>query len=627
MDGMDVVLHRGSGGAALPSSPIDHAADSVGARHLSGGANMNASASLSANVSRLMASPRPAAVTHAAPASTSAAAASDESAAALSHDATNVFAATTSGAAPEEGELDQFDIVLQQDAAASSGSAQAPFRNRSPSNAGTHSPSGATPPLTVGGYAASTGSSGLLPPSSAHFSGAVGGNQRTSPGVLLHGGARRLPSVAGACQASAITQDRDQCARLIHQMASACRGELHLHGHSGGNISVASPGGDPRATSSPGTQQPSSSVAAAAAGVVGLDPHLFEDELNLLTGIILEANMAHNPQWQPQLTHRSTQHARTNSNGGYVSPPHGLLRASPRSSGAAAAAAAAASGPTTLPSTSAAAAATMAASLLGASVGAVSRSHPRSSPANAVPASHLPSNYAVGAAVGNADGRSTIDTEVSDSLCRISHLGGGSGGGGGGGGGGGAHHHLYMMEHGVRPMNPCQGTAAPSGVVGGGGGSGVRSISQLQQHQQAWSTLMHEGASSPGHLDRAAIASLSSQALRRPSGGAARSTSATVKHPRAVKPQVSSDGGRIRGPRSRTGKNVAPSNHSAFSECSGGETRSCRSTLTGAHRVPSSSANATTNTSLSSCAFHQIQVDLGMSINASGGGNGRSANV
>ncbi|TPP55082.1 hypothetical protein CGC20_37635 [Leishmania donovani] len=573
MDGVDAALHRSSAGQ--PSSPIEFNADSVYARHFTGGASMNGSSNLSANVSRLMTSPRPPAPPHA---TASSIAAVEEP---TLHDAANAHAGMIPGIASEEGELDQFDIVLQQDAAASSGNAQVPFRNRSP-----------------------TGSSGLVVSSTAHYSGGAGSNQRCSPSVLFQGAARRLPSVAGACQASAITQDRDQCARLIHQMASACRGELHLHGYSGSaggsTTSVASPGGDPRATSSPAAQQPS--TASAAAAVSGLDPHIFEEELSLLTGIILEANMAHNPQWQPQFAHRSNHHASSNSNGGYISPPHGMLRASPRSGGG---------GAQSLATAPAAATVTTAASLLGASAGVAARSHSRGSPAGGVPGAHLASNYltSVTASNINNDGRSTIDTEVSDSLCRISHLGGV-----------GSNYHMYMMEHGVRPMNPCQGAAPLSGATGGG----VRSISQLQQHQQAWTALMHESVSNPGHLDRAAIASLTGQASRRPSGSAARSTSATVKHPRAVKPEVSSDGGRIRGPRSRTGKNVAPSNHSAFSECSGGETRSCRSTLTGAHRVLSSSANATTNTSLSSSVFHQIQVDHGMSMN---GGNGRTNNA
>ncbi|KAG5503823.1 hypothetical protein JIQ42_07340 [Leishmania sp. Namibia] len=594
MDGVDAALHRSSAGQ--PSSPIEFSADSMYARHLTGGANMNGSSNLSASASRLMTSPRP-------PAPHVAASMMGTVEEPALHDAVNAHAAICPGMAPEEEELDQFDIVLQQDAAASSGNAQAPFRNRSPSNAGTHSPSGATPPLGIGGYAASTGSGGLVV-SAAHYTGGAGSNQRCSPSVLLQGAARRLPSVAGACQASAITQDRDQCARLIHQMASACRGELHLHGHSssggGSSTSVASPGGDPRATSSPAAQQ--SSTASAAAVVSGLDPHIFEEELSLLTGIILEANMAHNPQWQPQFAYRSTHHASSNSNGGYVSPPHGVQRASPRSGGC---------GTQPLAAAPVAATATMPASLLAASTGAAARSHSRGSPASGVPGAHLASSYLTGIQASNInDGRSTIDTEVSDSLCRISHLGGG----------GGSSYHLYMMEHGVRPMNPCQGAAPLSSATG----RSVRSISQLQQHQQAWTALMHESFSNPGHLDRAAIASLSGQASRRPSGSTARSTSATVKHPRAVKPEVSSEGGRILGPRSRTGKNVAPSNHSAFSECSGGETRSCRSTLTGAHRVLSSSANATTNTSLSSSVFHQIQVDHGMTMS---GGNGRSNNA
>lgn len=597
MDGVDAALHRSSAGQ--PSSPIEFNADSVYARHFTGGASINGSSNLSANMSRLMTSPRPPAPPHA---TASSMAAVEEP---TLHDAANAHAGIIPGIASEEGELDQFDIVLQQDAAASSGNAQVPFRNRSPSNAGTHSPSGATPPLAVGGYAASTGSSGLVVSSAAHYSGGAGSNQRCSPSVLFQGAARRLPSVAGACQASAITQDRDQCARLIHQMASACRGELHLHGYSssagGSTTSVASPGGDPRATSSPAAQQPS--TASAAAVVSGLDPHIFEEELSLLTGIILEANMAHNPQWQPQFAHRSNHPTSSNSNGGYVSPPHGMLRASPRSGGG---------GAQSLATAPAAAAVTTAVSMLGASAGVAARTHSRGSPAGGVPGTHLASNYLTNVMASNInnDGRSTIDTEVSDSLCRISHLGSG----------GGSNYHMYMMEHGVRPMNPCQGAAPLSGATGGS----ARSISQLQQHQQAWTALMHESASNPGHLDRAAIASLTGQASRRPSGSAARSTSATVKHPRAVKPEVSSDGGRIRGPRSRTGKNVAPSNHSAFSECSGGETRSCRSTLTGAHRVLSSSANATTNTSLSSSVFHQIQVDHGMSMN---GGNGRTNNA
>ncbi|GET87641.1 hypothetical protein, conserved [Leishmania tarentolae] len=596
MDGVDAALHRSS--ARQPSSPIEFNADSLYARHFTGGASMNGSSNLSVNVSRLMTSPRPPAPPHAA---TPSMAVVEEPAL---HNAVNAHAGIISGIAPEEGELDQFDIVLQQDAAASSGNTQAPFCNRSPSNTGTHSPSGATPPLAVGGYAASAGSSGLVIPSTAHYSGGAGSNQHCSPSVLFQGAARRLPSVAGACQASAITQDKDQCARLIHQMASACRGELHLHGYSGSaggsNTSLASPGGDPRAASSPAAQQPS--TASAAAVVSGLDSHIFEEELSLLTGIILEANMAHNPQWQPQFAHRSNHHSSSNSNGGYVSPPHGMLRASPRSCG----------GVQSLATAPAAAAATTATNLLGASTGVPARSHSRGSPAGLVPGAHLASNYLTSFTTSNTnnDGRSTIDTEVSDSLCRISHLGGGAG----------SNYHMYMMEHSVRPMNPCQGAATQSGVIGGS----VRSISQLQQHQQAWTALMHESVSNPGHLDRAAIASLTGQASRRPSGSAARSTSATVKHPRAVKPEVSSDGGRIRGPRSRTGKNVAPSNHSAFSECSGGETRSCRSTLTGANRVLSSSANATTNTSLSSSVFHQIQVDHGITMNS---GNGRSNNA
>ncbi|KAG5508216.1 hypothetical protein JKF63_05472 [Porcisia hertigi] len=585
MEGADATLHRST--AAHPSSPIEFNTDNVYARHFTGGASMNCSGGLSANASRLMASPRLLGSAHVA---TSSLVAAEES---MLHNVANAHAVLTPSAVPEEGELDQFDIVLQQDAASNSGNAQVPFRNQSPSNGGTHSPSGTTPPFTVGGYAASTGSSGLVVSSTAHYSGGSGSNPRCSPSVLFQGAARRLPSVAGACQASALTQDRDQCARLIHQMASACRGELHLHGHSasGGGISttVASPGGDPRATSSPAAQQPSTAAVTS-----GLDPHIFEEELSLLTGIILEANMAHNPQWQPQFAHRSSQHASINSNSGYVSPPHGLLRASPRSGGG-----------SIHPLTTAQAAAT-AISLLGASASGAARSHSRGSPANGVPGAHLASNYLTSATAINinADGRSTIDTEVSDSLGRISHLGGG----------GGSHHHHYTMEHDVRPMNPCQGTAPqPSSTS-----RSVRSISQLQQHQQAWTALAHESASNPGHLDRAAIANLSSQTSRRLSGSAVRSTSATVKHPRAVKPEVSSDSGRIRGPRSRTGKNVAPSNHSAFSECSGGETRSCRSTLTGAHRVLCSSANITTNTSLSSSVFHQIQVEHGITLS---GGN------
>lgn len=578
MEGAEAVLYRG--GAGHPSSPIEFSADGVYVRHLGAGAG-----NLSSSASRTGAPP-PRSMQQQQTASPPAAA--DESD--LARGAAAAAAASV-GPTMEEGELDQFDIVLQQDAAAAA-------RHPSPSNPGTHSPSGATPPLSAGGYAASTCSGGLA------------GDQRGSPSGLYPGTAGRLLSVAETLHLSAVIQDRDQCARLIHQMATACRGELHLHPHSGGT-SVASPGGDPRATSSSAAQQPQPQsqqqqpTSSAPGGVVvGLDPFAFEEDLTLVTDIISEANMAHNAYRQQPLPYRSLHHAGSHA-AGHVSP-HGVARASPRNGGvgggvAAVSAAAAAS---TLSAT---------ASPLGASASAAvhARSHSRGSPASAMAGgTFLGPSALASMATGTvaADGRSTIDTEVCDSLGRLAHVGGG----------GGQHHHLYpALEHGARPMNPCQGGAPPSGATG----KSVRSISQqqLQPHQQAWTPLAHDPVSSPSHLDRAAIASLSSQASRRPSGSAARSTSASVKHPRAVKPEVSSEGGpRRRGPRSRTGKNVAPSNHSAFSECSGGETRSCRSTVTGANRLLSSSVNATTNTSLTSSVFNQIQVNHGMTVNAVG---------
>ncbi|KAL7699125.1 hypothetical protein N2W54_002340 [Lotmaria passim] len=565
MDSVEATLYRGN--AAHPASPIDFNVDATHARpHPSSNGN-NA---FGTNAARQTASPRP-----------------------PQPPQQQQSQPLPKEVLPEEEELDQFDIVLQQDAAAS---------NTQFASTHTHSPSGATPPLTS--CAAGSNHVAAAAPAVSHHTGATpsggGGNCLNSSGVLLQSASKLMPSVAGVCQASALTQDRDQCARLIHQMTSILRGEINLHGqaaNSSGNGSraaapsvVASPGGDPRVTSSPATQSASLAAAAAAAA----NAHNFEEELSLLTDIILEANLAHNPQWTANL-HRSP-----GSTNGYVSPLH-TTRGSPRSGGAGQ---------------------SLAAMQAAAAVGGVphganpttitGRSHSRTSPAG--PGAYLSMSQISPIAVtgnSNNDGRSTIDTEVSDSLCRLSYMGGG----------GGSHHHLYTMEHEVRPMNPCQGAAAGT-TSGSGSGSGSYHASSAAVFSQPspssaapWSSLMH-GSANVGHLDRAAIASLTSQqSSRRANGSAARSTSATVKHPRAVKPDPRDDlakVGRIRGPRSRTGKNVAPSNHSAFSECSGGETRSCRSTLTGAHRVLSSSANATTNTSMSSSLFNHIQVEHSM---------------
>ncbi|KPA76200.1 hypothetical protein ABB37_07954 [Leptomonas pyrrhocoris] len=575
MDSVDAALYRGN--AAHPSSPIDFNVDTIHPRpHPS-----NGSSSLGVAATRQTASPRPA-------------------------PPPPPPQPLLKEVLPEEEELDQFDIVLQQDAAASNSQF-----------AGTHSPSGATPPLAS--CAASSG-----PHGAAGGSNNVS-NSLSSPSVLLQSASKLMPSVAGVCQASALTQDREQCARLIHQMTSILRGEINLHGqptNSSANGStttittatatttrstaasvVASPGGDPRATSSP------ASLAAAVAA--SASAHNFEEELSLLTDIILEANLAHNPQWTANV------HRGTGSTNGYPSPLH-AARSSPRSGGvgqsltgiqavAAGAAAAGVGAPHSFNPTN---------STAGATVAVAARSHSRTSPAG--PGAYVSmrqiSPTAAGSNAQNTDGRSTIDTEVSDSLCRLSNMGGG----------GGAYHHLYVMEHDVRPMNPCQGAAAgPTATTTAGGGNSSGSASR-QTNSTApfpqpppsaaapWASLMY-GSANVGHLDRAAIASLTNQqSSRRANGSAARSTSATVKHPRAVKPDPRNDlakVGRIRGPRSRTGKNVAPSSHSAFSECSGGETRSCRSTLTGAHRVLSSSANVTTNTSMSSSVFNHIQVE------------------
>ncbi|KPI86602.1 hypothetical protein ABL78_4331 [Leptomonas seymouri] len=550
MDSGDAALYRGN--AAHPSSPIEFSTDMTHARPYlsSSGYSPNVSAA------RQTASPRPVPPPPI---------------------ATEVL--------PEEEELDQFDIVLQQDAAANNSQF-----------AGTHSPSGATPPLIN----SATGS--ILHIAAGAPNGVSSSNSLSSPSVLLQSASKLMPSVAGVCQASALTQDREQCARLIHQMTSVLRGDIGLHGqtinsNSGSSTNaanrsaaagvVASPGGDPRATSSPAT------LAAAAASAAST--HNFEEELSLLTDIILEANLAHNPQWTVNLQ-------RGSSVNGYVSPLR-ATRGSPRSGGVGQSLAgvqAAAAGVGVSHGLSSATTATVAAA----------RSHSRTSPAGSGAYLSM-SQISPTAANNNNDGRSTIDTEVSDSLCRLSYMGGG----------GGSHHHLYMVERDVRPMNPCQGVTAGA-ASGNGSGSASRQTNPAAPFSQplpssaaSWSSLMY-GSANVGHLDRAAIANLTSQqSSRRANGSAVRSTSATVKHPRAVKPDPRDDlakVGRIRGPRSRTGKNVAPSNHSAFSECSGGETRSCRSTLTGAHRVLSSSANATTNTSMSSSVFNHIQVDRSM---------------
>lgn len=585
MESVEATLHRGN--AAHPSSPIEFFVDTAHARqHL--GSSSGTSLSLSA--ARQNASPRPPPFQQPKPA--------------------------VKEVLPEEEELDQFDIVLQQDAVASN-----------TQYAATHSPSSSTPPLTSSSLHAAT----AAPTGGGHHAGATPScaaapianvSSLSSPSALQQSASKLMSSVAGVCQASALTQDREQCARLIHQMTSILRGEINLHGQvtatssssnsnnnnsSGGNMGagsstaaarstaasvIASPGGDPRATCSP------ASLAAAAAPTVAssVGAHNFEEELSLLTDIILEANLAHNPQWTANL-HRGT--ASTN---GYVSPLH-ATRGSPRSAAGTAPPQAGSQAP---------AAVAEAAGLHAANTSAA-RSHSRTSPAG--PGAYVSMRHVSPTAMNNAatDGRSTIDTEVSDSLCRLSYMGGG----------GGSHHHLYMMEHDVRPMNPCQG--------GSGGGTASRHTASTtapvsqpppppSSSSASWSSLMC-GSANVGHLDRAAIASLTSQqSSRRANGSAARSTSATVKHPRAVKPDPRDDlakVGRIRGPRSRTGKNVAPSNHSAFSECSGGETRSCRSTLTGANRVLSSSANATTNTSMSSSLFNHMQVEH--SVAAAGG--------
>jgi hypothetical protein len=568
MDSVDAALYRGN--AAHPSSPIDFSVDATHSRpHPSSSGN-----SLSVNAARQTASPRPPPPPQPQPQRT-----------------------LLKEVLPEEEELDQFDIVLQQDAVANN--------SQFGGGGGTHSPSGATPPLA--GCTTITGTSSSIHvatgvPSVGHHGGtppSSNNNRLSSPSVSLQSASKLMPSVAGVRQVSAVTQDREQCARLIHQMTSILRDQIHLHGSttttangscsnsnsgSGGRAAgasvVASPGGDPRATSSPATQ---SAALAAAAAASAANAANFEEELSLLTDIILEANLAHNPQWVANL------HRGPGSANGYLSPPH-TTRGSPRSGGAG------------QQLNGAQASAAGAGIVHGANpVTTAVRSHSRTSPAG--PATYLSmSQISPTTAANNNDGRSTIDTEVSDSLCRLSYMGGG----------GGSHHHPYTMEHEVRPMNPCQGAA---GGVAGGSGSASRQMNVAAPFSQSsqWSSLM-SGSATVGHLDRAAIANLTSQqSSRRANGGsAARSTSATVKHPRAVKPDPRDDlakVGRIRGPRSRTGKNVAPSSHSAFSECSGGETRSCRSTLTGAHRVLSSSANATTNTSMSSSLFNHMQVE------------------
>lgn len=214
--------------------------------------------------------------------------------------------------------------------------------------------------------------------------------------------------------------------------------------------------------------------------------------------------------------------------------------------------------------------------------------------------------------VNNNNGRSTIDTEVRDSLCRISHS-----------------HQLAMPEYGIRPINPYQGGPHSTYTT-------PRQAPQTQHPANSNSqTNPLSGAASAArtagmHRESVSAAGVPRKASRSISG---------VARPRAVKPQPSSSKGysspttvapsaqhveytvppqRSRGgPRSQTGKNVAPSNHSAFSECSWGETRSYRSTIASQNPIH---ITDTTNTSLSSTVLHVNSVHCTSVVNGSSTG-------
>lgn len=133
------------------------------------------------------------------------------------------------------------------------------------------------------------------------------------------------------------------------------------------------------------------------------------------------------------------------------------------------------------------------------------------------------------------NGRSTIDTEVSDSLYRLQVTAKTKGA---------EPAWTSSVDFRRRPANPCKGCS-----------SQLASDANLPK---SISVAVPEASSNPG--------------LESP----------RMEYPRPVKPATVANKScgasqSSRGPRSKTGKNICPSNYSAFSECSGGDSRSFHS--------------------------------------------------
>lgn len=450
-----------------------------------------------------------------------------------------VGAADDEAASTAAEEMDMFDIELQREFQLATAGSQSGPRTAAPSSRHATFPSAAVS-LSPSGNGASMGSARQRPVDrvvSGYGAGRVGmlavspaGGGATPPYALSHAG-KQLSSVAGACQLSVFTQDLDECVRLIHQMAEDIR---HTAAAAADVVNGTCSANSPTAVS-------------------------FEEDLALVTMVVQEINQAHNPAWR-----------------------------SPSSPSGAAVAAAASllggSGP-------------LGSSITRASLAAISPTGAHGSggrsngggtahgTARTSPTTHLKAYNG---------GRSTIDTEVSDSLGRLNTYGTG-------------HHSLHEYEQ--RPVNPFQGVPHGSYTT-------PRQAPQTQCPTMATAALSAGLPGSVAHSVGPTAPPLGTFFQKVPSHGGSvgapmvtaqrrgtRSASGNVAHPRAVKPQPGTSKGRSRGPRSQTGKNVAPSNRSAFSECSGGETRSYHSTVTASQQNLSSSANVTTNTSLSSAAF------------------------
>ncbi|CCW63928.1 unnamed protein product [Phytomonas sp. EM1] len=469
-------------------------------------------------------------------------------------------------------ELDMFDIELQKEFQAANLRSAMPSAGNHNAGIGTH---------TRGGGYTSYGVSSV-PHASGVVRGSRGHPEAIPSTVTTSDPDKRFSSVADAYQLSSFTQDLEKSVHLIHTLAQDIRREMQIVGN--GSYSYV-------------TGHPASGSAKSGRGSPAVAPSLsttFVEDLRLVTMVVQDINQSYHLNFGSPFSPGS---APTLGGGGAAYPPQTGLRAA-------------------LPRTS--------------------PGGGRSSSCNGINNTN--------------NGRSTIDTEVNDSLRRISYA---------------ANSPSYHHDYEVRPVNPYQ--AAPHGAytippqapqtqypsqyffnhpttnptatntTGGDGASRTPTVVHYLEHV----TLGRAGGANPALNPIATTNTNNTNVTGKKAIGTRNPITTTttgkevggnphaqhVAYPLAVKPQpgvTDGRGGRNRGPRSRSGKNVAPSNYSAFSECSGGETRSYKSTTTttafpNAHPNSSSSANATTNTSLSSAVLYPISAAI---LNNTGGGVG-----